>query len=468
MSQDFKKNLFLFFLILFFSPFNYAIDKALLIGVSEYQSITPTLPGVSLDLDMMDSNVKLLGFKKENIIRLDGKKATKANIKNKITHWLKTDVSAKDRVLIYFSGHGSGVKDLDHDEADLIDEVLLPYDAKIISQSRKNDTLKNAILDDELKLWLTQIPSKKIIIFIDSCHSGTLYKGITLGKKLHLTEKAQIKYFTYSRMPSAKLNTKETLGMIDKKLKDIIFLSATQDNESALATQKGSIFTLGLFQIIHQASINKEDLSPLLLHKKLTAFIRDMIETDRKIQGEIFHPQLMSLNYKNDSLFPKEIMSTNLSQKVVTNTLDPLLSVSKKLFLTTKKARIQLNEKLFFDLKIPENNWFLNIVYIAANGEQSILFPNIYQLGNQIPKGTLSFPTEKMNFDIYGKRPRGNTYLYAFLTKKKVDFYEESTDGFNKEGDKKADSLPRLSARAIAMIKTQKNYYMGRLKVIVQ
>lgn len=65
-----------------------------------------------------------------------------------------------DKLVVYFSGHGSSVKDISGDEVDGRDEALVFKDA--------------SILDDDLRhLIKTQI--KNLILLIDCCHSGSVF-----------------------------------------------------------------------------------------------------------------------------------------------------------------------------------------------------------------------------------------------------------------------------------------------------
>ena len=96
-----------------------------------------------------------------------------------------TDIAAisrpEDKVIVYLSGHGASVPDLNGDEADGDgnDEAFLPYDAA------KGDPA-SYIIDDDLGEWIAHIPADEVAIFLDSCYSGGQAKVLdrgTLGKK---------------------------------------------------------------------------------------------------------------------------------------------------------------------------------------------------------------------------------------------------------------------------------------------
>jgi hypothetical protein len=68
-------------------------------------------------------------------------------------------------VWIHFSGHGTRVRDWDHDENDGYDEALVPSDY----------TKSGLISDDYIKRVLRNFPvSTKVICCFDCCHSGSI------------------------------------------------------------------------------------------------------------------------------------------------------------------------------------------------------------------------------------------------------------------------------------------------------
>lgn len=166
-----------------------AAPRALLIGVSEYaypQSFAPSindlnLPGVANDLVEMQRLARQLGFQPDDIITLSNETATEQNIKRTITQQLIRGVSADDRVLIYFSGHGSVVWDENGDEEDNKDEVLLAYDAHFVEKLGRYQ-LTGRIIDDEMSELLAKIPSERVLFIVDACHSGNIHKRLSFNR----------------------------------------------------------------------------------------------------------------------------------------------------------------------------------------------------------------------------------------------------------------------------------------------
>lgn len=68
-------------------------------------------------------------------------------------------------VLFHFSGHGSQTRDLNGEEADGMDEGIVPTDYVV----------RGLILDDFIKnVFLKFNPKTTIVCFFDCCHSGTI------------------------------------------------------------------------------------------------------------------------------------------------------------------------------------------------------------------------------------------------------------------------------------------------------
>ena len=100
-----------------------------------------------------------------------------ANIQREFRHLAEAS-SAGDQVVVFLSGHGSQQPDqAPFDEDDRLDEIFLPCD--IGYWNGKKMTVENAIIDDELNVWLEAICRKgaKVWLIADSCCSGTMIRG---------------------------------------------------------------------------------------------------------------------------------------------------------------------------------------------------------------------------------------------------------------------------------------------------
>ncbi len=151
---------------------------AILVGVSVYSdsAIEPLKAPATDDVkNMQDLLTKRGSFLNEHITALTDTQATYQGI-NEAFQSLLGQVKPDDLVVFYFSGRGTRVKDsmFPDEQQDGLDECLLPYDAV-------RRTKKNFLRDDEIGRYLKMLNSKRAVIIIDSCYSGTSdeEKGIT-------------------------------------------------------------------------------------------------------------------------------------------------------------------------------------------------------------------------------------------------------------------------------------------------
>jgi uncharacterized caspase-like protein len=152
-----------------------AARYAVVVGVSDYLYDTLPPPCMLEDLpypreDALAVEQVLLehgGFEAANVLTLVDSAATKAAIEDAITNWLASRAGPDDLVVVYFGGHGGQLGDVFpyYDEADGVDEFLIPHDWTCSGT-------ETAIADDELDTWLDALESQHVVLMIDSCHSG--------------------------------------------------------------------------------------------------------------------------------------------------------------------------------------------------------------------------------------------------------------------------------------------------------
>ncbi|HEX8200920.1 MAG TPA: caspase family protein [Isosphaeraceae bacterium] len=141
-------------------------DKALLLGINTYKSVSSLRGCVNDVANMRRLLTETFGFRPEAVKALLDREVTKARARP-LMRWLFEDASPGDRLVFHFSGHGSYTVDLDGDEADRRDELICLHDMDF---NRKTTYL----LDDELREWLGTLPrGAQLTVVLDNCHSGT-------------------------------------------------------------------------------------------------------------------------------------------------------------------------------------------------------------------------------------------------------------------------------------------------------
>ena len=117
-------------------------------------------------------------------------------------------LSGENRLFFHYSGHGSQVRDVNYDEADGMDETLVPLDYET----------NGMITDDELRGILCCLrANQKLVMVLDCCHSGT---GIDAPYTLYKSYVGS--NYTMQRDPSRA----ETSGQV-------IMLSGCMDNQTS-------------------------------------------------------------------------------------------------------------------------------------------------------------------------------------------------------------------------------------------
>lgn len=143
--------------------------KAFLVGINDYAPAGvggPDLRGCVNDVRDMANTLNVLGI----VPAVPGKmriltdaRATKAAILYGFQS-LIDGARSGDVLIFYYSGHGSQVADLNHDELDGKDETICPHDYATAGM----------IKDDDFNRMLAKLPAGvNLDIILDSCHSGT-------------------------------------------------------------------------------------------------------------------------------------------------------------------------------------------------------------------------------------------------------------------------------------------------------
>ena len=403
-----------------------AEDKALIIGITEYQQKKYNLKGIDLDVSMANKISQILNFKPENTKTLTGNLANKANIEQTINEWLINGVSENDRVFIYFSGHGGHFKDKNGDETDGFDEYITTYDLG----EKKSDG--GYILDDELSTWIQSIPSQYKIIMLDSCHSGTATRGITpsgqqMGENLLYSKKHSFGQSTQINIMSKSQSTESNSGFLDG-LNNTITLAAAHDFEAAQASDKGSLFTIGVYKALSTAAQQGTQPTALGIVESAGTYIATALAND----PDYIHKPLL--------FGDKKLAQLPLGTKPSRNSQGPNWQEWAKIATSGMPFESSINQAEFnegelitFTTNIPTQG-YLNIVNIDAHDVATILYPNQFNPENQINAGTLEVPGSLMPFEIEAVKPTGKSLTVFVVTTNPLNLYKQSLNVRDGEG----------------------------------
>lgn len=418
-------------------------NKALLIGVGDYKnSRINDLDGIDLDINMMKTVAGYIGFRKGEITTLFDEYATHSRVKQALKD-LAQNVSANDKVLIYFSGHGSSTIDHNGDEKDGKDEVLVLYDTDVVSGE-----LRHALLDDDFYRFLSDISSNQILVIVDSCHSGTGTKG--LRSMVTQVDRGQIKSFTYQGMG------KGTRGFAaegkNRTSDNYVSIAACHDDEESVASKEGSYFTLGVLKAMRNA-VAKGGITPKQIQQSAASFI------NRELPEDGFNPQL----YGNKSFWNKTINLRKTNREW--GTLEGVAQrAGNNLNININKSSYNVGDELVVKVNL-EGDGYLNIISVSENDEPVILYPNKFNQTNYHKSGNkVVIPTQQMDFALVAQDDnRGKTLIFAMLTKENINFFET---GFKNSNDVFATLSPKIMKNFGAVAK--QSLWAGTCKTVIK
>jgi metacaspase-1 len=202
------------------------------------------------DADDMADIAKTLNFTVKTLLT---KAATRQKVSAEIRAAAKS-LKSGDIFMLTYSGHGGQLPDLNHDEPDRQDETWCLYDGELV--------------DDELFSLLGKFAKGiRILVFSDSCHSGTVIKAVHYQGIASAHGAGGCPPVRYRVMPpDVALRTyrlhrdlydpillKADLAKAKREIKaSVILISGCQDNQYSSDGDFNGLFTGTLLQVWHQ------------------------------------------------------------------------------------------------------------------------------------------------------------------------------------------------------------------------
>jgi metacaspase-1 len=235
------------------------------VSPAHYSGWSGDLVACEFDADDMAAVAKLSGIKATTLLT---KKGTRANVLAAIRAAAK-ELKPGDLFFLTYSGHGGQVADVTGEEDDKQDETWCLYDSQLI--------------DDELYMELTKFAEGvRVLVFSDSCHSGTVTRAAladmalggpaagrpkvmpravglrTYREHKSFYDKLQLTVAKEARK-SAAVNPDAVLATltVSNRLTDVsaacrasvILISGCQDNQTSMDGDHNGAFTEQLLQV---------------------------------------------------------------------------------------------------------------------------------------------------------------------------------------------------------------------------
>lgn len=139
------------------------------IGISTYlESEIRPLSVADDDARAMAKTLEQVGQLSESVVLVD-QQATLANIQRLIQEVLPAATRPGDLIILYWSGHGGRISNVDGNEPDGFDEYLVPYDGRLEPADAIRRTM---LLDKTFGRWVQSLDGRKLVVILDACHSG--------------------------------------------------------------------------------------------------------------------------------------------------------------------------------------------------------------------------------------------------------------------------------------------------------
>ena len=151
----------------------------LFVGVSEYAD-----PGIRqltcshTDAINMEKVMKNSGAFASTTLLLN-KDATLQAIRNALTD-IVSSTGPGDTVLIYWSGHGGSCSNTDPNDPEALEAYLVPHDGQL------DDTFGTMLTDKTFGRWIQELDGRRVMVILDTCHSGGQIEGMKDVKKAPL------------------------------------------------------------------------------------------------------------------------------------------------------------------------------------------------------------------------------------------------------------------------------------------
>lgn len=222
--------------------------------IGQYEGgVSGSLPGARRDEINASQLADLLSFDRGAVSFLKDEQLTREGMLNALKSFAAS-VRPGDRVLIYYSGHGTSFKNQDQCE-----QALLSYDNKPVSASDLSQTLD-----------LARQTAGRWIVIMDACHSGGVADRLAVprGGQATTSESLRPKFKPVDAC-SIPGNSKLWQARLGQRGAELVqghetFIAASASDEVAIDSDEGGLATLALIDCL-SSSQTERDLNAIRL-----------------------------------------------------------------------------------------------------------------------------------------------------------------------------------------------------------
>ncbi len=392
---------------------------ALIMTISDYQAGIPKLGGVVHDGESARQMARVMGVKDENIQQYRDAQLDLAGMGHAFDD-LEARVAAGDRVFIYYSGHGS--RQQVHDPETRCAESLVTVDGY-------------GFIDAELENRLTRLSSKvqKVIVMIDSCHSGGVtVRGLQGGL---YTPKYWSKGGEDSCETPVNVLTRDirtATRSVGSGGSNYVYIAAANDNEVSLDdSRRGGIATQAWMACLAGEAVD-QDGSGGLSADEIQSCAQKKIDVEMKGVTDYLpqHINLIGNTRMVLSLASKapEGGSAQPAQQPVAAAQDETGAMAtltdiyqgrddrRVVEFIPNQSRLTIGvNKLEFSVR-SSNPGYLYLLMVGSDGQTfDVLFPNRLDQDNHLQAGQkMAFP--RSNWEVMPQGPAGVDRILAIVS----------------------------------------------------
>lgn len=396
-----------------------ATSHALIMSIGDYQAGIPRLEGVKYDMESARIIAHKLGVKDENILQLHDGELTLAGMRAAFDNFTK-QVGANDEVFIYYSGHGG--RQYVKEPAERCAESLITVDG-------------HGFTDVELSARLRELAAKtrRIIVFLDACHSG----GVT-ARAIHGAKKSRFTPKYWSKGQSDACGTPsniimQNLGQQTRSLgsgaQNYVYIAAARDDEVSLDEPgKGGLATQAWVKCM-SGRASDLDGSGAITADEIRTCAQQRI--DRAVAGsDEVKPHHVTIAGNGNAVLALKDAGAEPGAATVeaANPYNTLMDIynsrddRRVVTLKTGKSVLHIGQdKVEFSLSSTHAG-YVYLLMVGSDGKTfDLLFPNALDKGHYLEAGeTLKLPAP--NWQITALGPKGTDRLLAIVSDSVRDF----------------------------------------------
>ena len=334
--------------------------------------------------------------------------------------WLPGATRPGDRVVIYYSGHGSQVDDESGDEQDGKDETFVPTD-----YGRNGERAEDMLLDDELANALNQLRDRQIVLIADSCNSGTVTKSLQVDAL-----NARARYLPFRTTTKGIVRDEEP---ISEEINVHLTLSAALPHQLAWESDGSGVFTKLFIEALTDMRADRNG-NRSLTTAELMNYVKPRTETwcdevpDCRKRKLGFTP---NIDPKNEAFVLQPVAADGLhvvtedDEGAISDILPELGDGAIDIDIRPGN-RLRIGDDVSIRLTSAKDG-HLTLLDRNSKNELTLLFPTQVDFKRGISDSIsahrpLTVPDKSHRFSFTAQEPAGPGEVIAIVTKDRVDF----------------------------------------------